>query len=237
MGVETTLDQDLLEKSMGREFLRTPDFPAEPSFKQVLQHYAYKAAPLNENAKSFDADRPFFEYSVALNLPEMEKALRAGKTLPFDLKHPYLEMFFEGDIKVDDYLKAGNFRELPKGALERKPLRLEAIIKIQKALGVRLRARPIFPKGDGILEGFLREERGDLKEEELEVLEGELQDLVGLCRDANYFLKKGAMESKLGKKNVRKMPFYEKFVSESKKSNKRLGRPSNESQRRQPRNG
>ena len=49
---------------MHLEFALAPELNPDPSLMEILEIFAYKAATLNENAKPFDPDRPFFDYSI-----------------------------------------------------------------------------------------------------------------------------------------------------------------------------
>jgi hypothetical protein len=199
---------------MQSEFALAPELTSDPSLMQIFEHFAYKAAPLNENAKPFDPDRPFFDYSISLNIPEIEKDFNEGyiaKHLPVNNSHPYLELFFESDFKSNEYTKKANFVEKPKPKLERKPFRIEAIIKIQRALGVRLRSEGIFQKSEEILESFINSDETNLNVEDVDVMYTEYEDFMNLCRDANYFLKKSSMRSSLGKYTYDRIQDYNKY--------------------------
>jgi hypothetical protein len=219
MGLTVSISKDLLGRSMNSEFAVAPELSSEPSLMKIFENFAYRAAPLNENAKPFDPERPFFDYSIELNIPEIEKDFNEGyisKYLPVDHSHPYLELFFDSPIKTDEYHKRENYKEKQKPQLERKPLRVEAIVKIQRALGVRLRSEGIFNKSIKILESFIESSHEQLDVEQLEILDAEYQDFANLCKDANYFLKKSSLRSSLGKSTFERISKFEKFKEQSK---------------------
>ena len=199
---------------MHLEFALAPELTPDPSLMEILENFAYKAAPLNENAKPFDPDRPFFDYSISLNIPEIEKDFSEGyisKHLPVHNSHPYLDMFFESNFKADEYEKRANFVEKKKPSLERKPFRIEALIKIQRALGVRMRSEGIFRKSEQILESFINSGENKLNVEDVDIVYAEYEDYSKLCKDANYFLKKISLRSSLGNDAFDRIQDYNRY--------------------------
>lgn len=221
VGLQTCVAKDLLTKSLNSEFAIAPELDAQPSLAAILEHFAFRAAPLNENAKPFDPDRPFFDYSIHLDLPQIEKDFREGylaKHLPVDHSHPYLEMFFDSNFKADEYSKRANYVEKKAPKFERKPLRVEAIVKIQKALGVRQRSKLVFSRSIGILEAFLESDSEQMSIEDVQIIETEYNDFVELCRDPNHFLKKDSLRSEVGKHAFDRMSEFKRFTSKCRKS-------------------
>lgn len=214
-GLQTCVAQDLLAKSLDSEFSLPPGLSPESSLAELLEHFAYRAAPLNENAKPFDPERPFFDYATHVDLPEIEKDFREGRAerhLPVEHSHPYLEMFFDSDFRADGYQMQANLLQERAPRLERKPLRVEAIVKIQRALGVRQRSGLLFAQSVEILESFLGSVQTDLSREQVEVLEAEYRDFAGLCRDPNHLLKQDSLRSGLGRLTFERVDGFRRFT-------------------------
>ena len=196
-----------------------PPLSYNPTYVEILEHFAYKASPLNDGSKLFDPVRPFFDYSIALNIPEIQKDLSEGrfsKYFPVNNSHPYLEMFFDTPLKVNEYDQKKAFAIDKKEIIQRKPLRIEAIIKIQKTLSVRTRSKPLFTQSKKILEDFISKNKKGFLDEEIDILDDEYHHFAELCRDPNYLLKKDALESKLGEETFKRLRNYKEFNSKSK---------------------
>jgi hypothetical protein len=218
-GLTKTKKHNLLEKSMSSEFSKAPELGAQPSLKDLLEHLAFKAAPLNQNSKSFDPERSLFDFPNSIDIPEINKSFKKSGTsehLKKAQSHPYLDLFFDSDFQINEYQKHSNYRDSNKKIIERKPLRVEAILKIQRALGVRERSRDLFRESQGILEEMLLSKEKKLSGEELDKLEEEYEELVNLQRDPNYLLKKDTMRSNLGYTAFNNLNFYNKFKQISK---------------------
>ena len=241
LGVETCRTQDLLFKSLNSEVTLVPKLAPRASLMSLLEHFAFKAAPLNQNSKPFDPERPHFDYSISLDIPEIVRDFTQGeieKHLPLFNSHPYLEIFFESNFKANEYEKKTAYLPEKKDLLERKPLRVEAIINIQKALAIRARSKTIFPKSVKILKDFIESDEEQLTMEELETLDSEYLDFVELCRDPNYFLKKDSLRSGLGEINFERIKNFKEFTKTCRKRGLRITIRSRgtagRSQRRQP---
>ena len=120
-------------------------------------------------------------------------------------------MFFESNFKADEYEKRANFVEKKKPSLERKPFRIEALIKIQRALGVRMRSEGIFRKSEQILESFINSGENKLNVEDVDIVYAEYEDYSKLCKDANYFLKKISLRSSLGNDAFDRIQDYNRY--------------------------
>lgn len=212
------IDEQLLAKSISTEFPLPPALGEEPTLTKILEQFAFLSAPLNENSKSYDPNRPFFDYSTALDIPEIEKDFENGnfeKHLPVDHSHPYVKLFIENDFSIDHYEKVEAFKNPKKKIIERKPLRIEAIIKIQRALGVRGRSQKLFSISEQILQNLIEDPQNELTPEMIMILEEEYEDLIGLCKDSNYFLKKGSIKAELGNSAYGNLNFFDKFKKKS----------------------
>ena len=165
--------------------------------------------------RGFDYERNLFEYDASISISEIKKDYYSGKGkrhFPVFNSQKYFKTFLEGGANFTEMKVGIKDLQEKETIFERKPIRIEVISKMQKALGIRARNGIIFQESLVELQKFVQGEFSENDFEDLvDLLETEHSEFVQLCRDPNYFLKKKALQDKIGTDGHRRIQKYQQY--------------------------
>ena len=174
---------------------------------------ATKFLSLNSSNKANDPERALFDFSTDVSISQVRKDFYAGNSeahFPLFNSHAYFSLFL-------DQPEDSSFQESQKSRpFERKPVRIQVISALQKAMHLRGRNRlPLEPltktltefveKGDGA---------GKLRGENLDIVEEAFEEFIGFCRDPNFMLKQEVVQDTLGVETGQGMRAYQRLCRE-----------------------